>query len=399
MRRYYGKPFVCLTSLMLAVFIFMPTFAAMAQSQGTDQNGAEVGSPAQEEIEAHVAGMTDAQIRQAYALKLKQESGGRVATSPEEAGKGTFQDVSAQFYGAARAAKAIVKRAGGFFSGEQKDAGRWNDAIVKLSDGKGGIHLSLALAGLIAIIALGLTVRWLFQRTTTDIRKNILNAVQLGRLQFLGRVLSRMLLDALGVGVYIVTTFILFVLFYQEGTPNYTITSVYLIISYYIIILAFGARVIFSPQAASLRLFPMEDQDAKFLYQWIIRIIFIAGVFAGISSIFRLFGVDRQLFLLMYSFSGVVVILAMVIMVWQSRRRVAQAIWTEETDGGVRRRFAPGGVRPQLALFRHPLRTGGRRDLDGQGLERRRCDGVEPDPQLVFDSDRYRRRPVGPALA
>jgi|GEM_PF-3012045 len=399
MRRYYVKPFVCLTSLMLAVFIFMPKVAVMAQSQGTDQTGTEVGYPAQEEVDAHVAGMTDAQIRQAYALKLKEESEGRVTATPGGGGKGTFRDVSAQFYGAVRAAKAILERVGWFFSGEQKNTGQWGEAVAKLTDGKGGMYLLMTLAGLIAIVAVGLIVRWLFQRTTTDIRQNILNAVRLGKLQFLGRVLSRMLLDALGVGVYIVATFVLFVLFYQEGTPAYIITSVYLIISYYVIGLAFGARVIFSPQAASLRLFPMEDRDAKFLYQWIIRIIFIAAVFGGVSPIFRLFGVNQQLSLLMYSSSGVVVILAMMIMVWQSRRRVAQAIWTEDTDGGGRRRLAAGGFRPQLALFRHSLRTGGRRDLDGQGLERRRCDGVEPDSQLVSNSDRHRRRPVGPALA
>jgi len=399
MRRHHGNQIVGVILLLLAFLIFMPAFSAMAQSKGNDQSGMPAVRLAAEEVDAHVAGMTDEQIRQAYALSLKQESEGGVAATPEAGGKGTWQDVSAQFYGAARAAKAILERAGGFFTGEQKNAGQWNEAVAKLTDGKGGMYLLMTLAGLIAIIVLGLAVRWLFRRTTTDIRQNILNAVRLGKLQFLGRVLSRMLLDAMGVGVYIVVTFILFVLFLREGTPAYIITSVYLIISYYVIVLAFGARVIFSPQAASLRLFPMEDRDAKFLYQWIIGIIFIAGIFAGVSSVFRLFGVNQQLYLLMYSSSGVVVILAMVIMVWQSRRRVAQAIWTEDMDGGDRRRFAAGGFCPQLALFRHPLRTGGWRNLDGQGLERRRCDGVEPDSQLVSDSNRHRRRPVGPALA
>ena len=95
---------------------------------------------------------------------------------------------------------------------------------------------------LVVIIAFGLLARWLFQRTTSDIQKNILNAVRLGKLQFWGRVLSRMLLDSLGVGIYMLATFILFVLFYREGTANYLIVSVYLITSYYIIVLAFGAK-------------------------------------------------------------------------------------------------------------------------------------------------------------
>lgn len=83
-------------------------------------------------------------------------------------------------------------------------------------------------------------------------------------------------------------------------------------------------------KAASLRLFPMEDRDAAFLYKWILRIIFIAGLFAGIGAIFQQFGVSDQLYFRMYSSSGLVVILAMVIMVWQSRNRVAQAICDED---------------------------------------------------------------------
>lgn len=90
--------------------------------------------------------------------------------------------------------------------------------------------------GLIVIIALGLAVRWLFRRTTSDIQESILNAVRLGKLQFLGRVLSRMLLKALGVGIYMLATFIILVLFYRVGTPNYLIVSAYLLTSYYVIV-------------------------------------------------------------------------------------------------------------------------------------------------------------------
>jgi small-conductance mechanosensitive channel len=184
----------------------------------------------------------------------------------------------------------------------------------------------------------------LFLRTTADIRQNLINAVRLGKLQFFGRVLSRMLLDAIGIGVYVLTTFILFALIYREGKPSYDIVSIYLIISYYIIFLAFGSRVIFSPKSTSLRLFPMEDQDAAFLYKWILRILFISGFFTGASIILRQIGVSSQLYLLMYSLSGAVYILALVIMAWQSRKRVAQAIWTDDTDarsgGSLRAAFA-----------------------------------------------------------
>ncbi|MBT8368855.1 MAG: mechanosensitive ion channel family protein, partial [Deltaproteobacteria bacterium] len=76
----------------------------------------------------------------------------------------------------------------------------------------------------------------------------------------------------------------------------------------------------------------MEDRDASFLYKWIRRIVIIAGLFAGLSTIFREMGVNPQLYLRMYSSAGIVVILALVIMIWQSRKRVRQAIWKEDAD-------------------------------------------------------------------
>ena len=318
--------------LVPTVYWCLPIVDVIAQETKSVQASPAAEQLAPDAVHAHVAGLTDEQVRQAYTQKLKQASTAPINSKPQEMGKGSWQDISTQFYGAAHSLATVFKRIGAFFSGESKDNGHWGDAIAKMTDGKGGFHLFLTLIGVVVIIFLGLAVRWFFRRATTEIQENILNAVQLGRLQFLGRVLSRMLLDALGVGIYMLVTFILFVLFYQEGTPNYIIVSVFLIVSYYVIVLAFGAKVIFSPKAASLRLFPMEDRDAVFLYKWILRIIFIAGFFAGTSSIFRNFGVNQQLYLLTYSSSGLVVILAMVIMIWQSRARVAEAICTGDAD-------------------------------------------------------------------
>ena len=334
MKLFLSKIILFSVPLILAIYLLMPTFQLMAQDTRAAQPEQTTEPTSPEEIDSSLAGMSDAQVRQAYAQKLKQESVTQTGSKPVQRGKGTYQAVSARFYGAARSWAAVLKRIGKIFAGEQKDAVQWHDIIAKLSEGKGALFLFWSLLGLAVIVALGLAVRHLFKRSTAAIRENLIKAVRLDKLQFLGRVLSRVLLDALGVGIYILATFVAFVLIYREGAPNYIIVSAYLIISYYIMVLAFGARVIFSPQAASLRLFPMEDQDARFLYKWFLRIIFIAGFFAGTSNLFRHFDVSSQLYLLMYGSSGAVVILALMIMIWQIRKRVAQAIWTENTDMG-----------------------------------------------------------------
>ena len=328
------------TSILFSLFIMLDICLLIAPGQlrAQDTTPESSAAPAQimsaEELDSRLAGMSDEQVRQAYAQKLKQEAAGKTGSTEAAGGSGSWQGVGASFFGSAQKASAVLKRIGDILSGERRDAGQWSDAVAKMSGGKGTAYLLGTVGGLVAIIALGLTLRWLFRRTTLELQENLINAVRLGKLQFLGRVLARTLLEALGVGIYMLATFIGLVLFYEPGIPSYTVVAVFLLVSHYIIVFAFGAGVIFSPSASALRLFPMEDRDASFLYKWIIGITFIAGFFAGVASLFEQLGVSKQLFLMMFCLAGATVILALVIMIWQSRKRVGQAIWSEDTDTG-----------------------------------------------------------------
>ncbi|MGD8211990.1 MAG: mechanosensitive ion channel family protein [Desulfobacterales bacterium] len=317
-------------SLVLGIHLLMPPLQVLAHDNPSVQPYQTAEPTSSAEVDSYLAGMSDEQVRQAYAQRLKQDVQKR-STSIPASEKGRPPDkIVDSFYGAAKAAAAVLKRLGG----EDQGAIQWGDVVVKLSAGKGVLYLFGTILGLAVIIALGLVLRWLFLRTTADIRQDLINAARLGKLHFFGRLLSRMLLDAMGIGVYVLTTFILFVLIYQEGKPSYDIVSVYLIVSYYIMVFLFAARIIFAPKTASLRLFPMEDRDASFMYNWIVRIVLIVGIIAGASTILRNFNVSRQLYLMTFSSAGAVVILALVVMIWQSRKRMSQAILAEDADQG-----------------------------------------------------------------
>jgi small-conductance mechanosensitive channel len=334
MKSYLSKIFLFSLPSILGVFLMMPTFQLMAQDiqSAKPEQTAEPSSAA--EVDSYLAGMSDEQVRQAYAQKLKNDAEKRsVSSQASEKGRPTNKIVDS-FYGAARGAAAVKERAGSIFSGEDRRAVQWGDAIERLSGGKGAAYIFGTVIGLAVIIAMGLVLRWLFLRSIAEIQENLINAVRLGKLQFFGRVLSRMLLDAIGIGVYVLTTFFLFVMIYQEGKPSYYIVSAYLIVSYYIMAFVFGAKTIFAPKAASLRLFPMEDRDAYFMYNWFVRILLIGGIFAGAGILFDNFSVSRQLYLMMQSFAGAVVILSLVVMIWQSRKRLSQAIMTGDVDQG-----------------------------------------------------------------
>jgi len=334
MTLYRSRQILFSLPLVLSIYLLLPTLQVLAQDTQADQYEQTAEPKSAAEVDSHLAGMSDEQVRQAYAQKLKQDAEKQSGSTPASQKGRPVNKVIDRFYGAARAAGAVLKRVGSIFSGEDSSAIQGGNTVAKLSAGKGVTYLFGTLVGLAVIIALGLVLRWLFLRNTAEIRKNLINAVPLGKLQFFGRLLSRILLDAIGIGVYVLTTFILFVLIYQEGKPSYIIVSIYLIVSYYIMAFVFGARIIFSPNAASLRLFPMEDRDASFLYNWVVRIVLLVGIIAGASLIFQNFDVSRQLYLTTFSLSGVVVILALVVMIWQSRKRVTQAILAEDADQG-----------------------------------------------------------------
>ena len=327
MKVYRLKLVLFILALVLSILLLMPTFQVLAQDNPAVQPDQTAELKSSAEVDSHLAGMSDEQVRQAYAQKLKQDAEKRSALAQASEKGRPKGKVSESFYGAAKAAAAVLNRLGG----EERGDIQWGDVVAKLSGGKGVPHILGTILGLAVIIALGLVLRWLFMRTTADIRQNLINAARLGKLHFFGRLLSRMLLDAMGIGVYILTTFILFVMIYQEGKPSYAIVSAYLIVSYYIMAFLFGAKIIFSPKAASLRLFPMADPDASFMYNWILRIVLVVGVVAGASEILQNFSVSRPLYLMTYSSAGAVVILALVVMIWQSRKRVSQAILAEDT--------------------------------------------------------------------
>jgi small-conductance mechanosensitive channel len=278
-----------------------------------------------EEVDAQLATMDDVQVREQLAQKLKQEAAAQALPTA----RSTPMDL---FYRFADKASAVLKKIGSVLSVAHEHSEQWDRAIKKLSGGRGTSHLMGILFATALIISVGLLLKWLFVRATGGVRKQLLQTVHLGRLEFFSRVLSRMLLNAAGVVIYALATFILFVLFFKKGEPGYLIAGVYIVVSYYILLFAFAATTIFAPAAGGLRLFPLQERDAAFLHRWIIGITFVAGAVTGTAIILLRAGISNQLYMLIYSCAGALVILALVIMIWQSRQRVAEALVGENRE-------------------------------------------------------------------
>jgi small-conductance mechanosensitive channel len=327
---FKSMKFVAFKVFVLAIPLFLVAATHSIAKDAPTGNTKESQIPqntSPEEVDAQLATMDDVQVRQELAQKLKQEA----AEKAPPTARSQPMDI---FYRFADSAAAVFSKISSVFYGAHERPEQWDRAIKKLSGDKGTSHLVGILFATALMIAGGLILKWLFVRSTRAIRNQLLQTMHLGRLEFFGRVLSRMLLNAAGVVIYVLITFILFVLFFRKGDPGYLIAGVYIVVSYYIMLFAFAATTIFAPGATGLRLFPLKDSDAAFLHRWIIGITIVAGVVTGTGALLFRAGISTQIYMLIYSWAGALVILALVIMIWQSRQRVAEALVGENRENG-----------------------------------------------------------------
>ena len=106
------------------------------------------------------------------------------------------------------------------------------------------------------------------------------------------------------------------------------LVSIILIVSYNFYLIRLIARTVFSPASPGLRIVPISDENSRFLYNWIILITVVALIIAALSRILTRTQISQghSIFLITYAASGVSIIALIIIMIWQSRQKVAQAI-------------------------------------------------------------------------
>ena len=70
--------------LVMACNLFLAASPVPAQNPATDQSGTTVTQQQSETVDAQVGGMTDEQVRQAYAQKLREETVTKNSSKPHQ---------------------------------------------------------------------------------------------------------------------------------------------------------------------------------------------------------------------------------------------------------------------------------------------------------------------------
>jgi small-conductance mechanosensitive channel len=319
--------------LLVAGSVSAANVPGVTRSESTETEGQVLKKMTPEDVDAYMAGISDEQARQDLADKLKQEAAGN--SSPANTGDvgGGGDPAGHRFHDLTLRASLVLEQIASFFSAEREDAVKWDVIVSRLSGGRGTGHLLLTVMIGLIIIACGIAADRLVRRLTGNLREQILTSVPLGRLQQAGRFTTRLLLNALGVSAYILATFILLILIFRQEDAGYWIVSNLLVSSYYVAVIMYAARIIMAPASPALRLLPLQDRDAKFLYRWIVQISLVAAVFVTCGIIFLNAGRSQALYNLFFIVSGLSVSILMIVMIWQSRHRVAEAICSEASEG------------------------------------------------------------------
>ena len=278
------------------------------------------------EVAAQVAPLTDAEVRSLLMERLAAEDRSAALPVADEVAQGGHGGIARFFFAARQVTLNAASRMKSLVVGGPDDGEHWRAVVDAVSGGRGLGYLLTVLFGVGAVIAGGLLVEGVARRLTGELRRTIVAGGLQATAALLARGGLRILLEILCVGVYVIVTFLLFNLFFTEGETGFTIAAICLIVSYHFRFFMMLARILLAPKAAAVRLVPLQDANAAFLYRWIVGITAAACLLAGLSLIFRETAAGEDTFLITYSLSGLSITLLGAAMIWQARRRVAEAI-------------------------------------------------------------------------
>ncbi len=296
--------------------------SAASQSAQTNAAATEALKPAQ--VDGFMAKLSDAQARSLLAEKLKEEAKDRQSQQEVHAlGIPVLADL---FYSQEQALNGLLGQVDSLFSGAEDTPALWTATWERLTEGQGVPYLLAALAKAALALLAGLIAEWIFRRATRPLHDQLQRAIPQERMQRVGTIISRLVLDALGLLCFAAISFLAFVAMFPRMTPAHGTASIVIIGVFYYRIIRYALGLLLSPNTPSLGLLGITGETARFIHRWLMRII-LAGLVIGVSSsILKQVGKSQELFLLTQSSAGLLAGLLLAAMILSCRKDVAASI-------------------------------------------------------------------------
>jgi len=207
------------------------------------------------------------------------------------------------------------------------EMGRVFDPLMK---GTGPGRLSVLLLGVIVLLSASYGVERLLRRTTLQFVDH-LKMPLLGGMAKFGGVILAALSALLGIMVFTVTAVVLFLVFFDSGSLIRHVYGPLLAMIVMGRLAMWLLEIICAPRHKALRLMPMEDAGAQYLYRSLSMITWVLVIGIILSKWFQRIGITPDSYLLVNIGVGTLLLMMLTGLVWRNRTRVARAI---KGDGG-----------------------------------------------------------------
>jgi len=278
---------------------------------------------APDEVDALLARLTDAQVRQLLARQLSRDAEARV---PGKRSGGLDDLLMSTRLGLEGVGDLLRERAQVVKEGWPMVSGSVATSMDKIAGGRGYPGFRRQTAVLIGLIAAGLFAQWLVRRRVLG--RDALVAVPEGSgfAARLGMASTRLLLELLPFAAFCLVTLGLAVLLFEPRGADRTFHVTYATGAAIVVAAAVLARFVLAPRVPGLRLLPIGDAAARFAHRWFLWITG-AGVFAWLTAGLLIHtGVPLKAQLVISLITGSLLLVLLLAMIVRLRTLVADAI-------------------------------------------------------------------------
>jgi moderate conductance mechanosensitive channel len=213
------------------------------------------------------------------------------------------------------------------------------------------VRLLWIALGLVAIFAVGILAEQLYLLAVRDVRRQVYAAQPTTAGARVGYSLLALLLDFVGIVVFALATIGAFFVLHQGHAPVRLAVLTWVGAVFAIRLVALVTCALLAPNTRSLRILPVDDTTARFLYRRIMRIAIVWALVFPTIKLWQELGLDRNLVHLLLNLGIAVVVALLIDLIWQSREPVARAIRGATSLDGVR--TTGGRVREIFARIWH----------------------------------------------
>ena len=193
--------------------------------------------------------------------------------------------------------------------------------------GEASVFQFLRILGIIALIFLaGAAAEWGFRFLARSTRAGLAGASPRSFGAKAGYCLLRLMLELVGIGIFVLGASACFLLFY-EGREAGGLTFVAFLIGVVgARLVAMLSREMFSPKTPNLRLLPFDDRTAAFLHNRVVLFGAIAALDFALMGLLRQLGADPAAVRLFGFCMGAILVALLVSAIWSQRKPVARLI-------------------------------------------------------------------------